>query len=602
MKLQRIQVSVLSLLRRNRVTSRRAGRRARPCFAPERLEVRCLAAADAPLTAQSWPIVGNENQPLKNPSLFIPPDSTGASPRGPIVAYFEDADPNSSANDFMASIDWGDGTPPSLGDITAQGVPGNGPIYRVTGDHTYAEEGSYTVTVVVNDIDFDGTGIVTTGLATIADTPPVLTPVPFTIPEGRQFAGPVATISELTEPTVPETPQIQEPPTDFRATIDWGDGSPLTEGTIVSQSGELIVTGQHMYADAGSNTSSVFPVTVTVFDDGGSFVRVVSQGTVTDVPIHLTGFLNPASDSGVSHSDGITNVTQPSFFGMSEPDSVIRISAISQLSPGTIIPLGQVAADASGAWSLTSEVALSDGSYTIVALAVDHAGNTTASTQFTPDPATGKGLLVIDTTGPKVSGIKFDRSTSKITITLQDHGGGLDQSTLLDGSSYRFWRPGVKRGDVLVTGVTMSSQATSNTGQTVSLILNNGKRIKNGSIFGTVVSGGIRDIAGNALDGEFYGTLASGNNKPGGDFQARIDLLRNGSMSLRPIDSTVSPVAHSVTPVTKATTGAAVHHGHASASALGHSGSHRTGSHVHDSVIATFDLHSVARSKRQFQP
>ncbi len=38
-------------------------------------------------------------------------------------------------------------------------------------------------------------------------------------------------------------------------------------------------------------------------------------GTVNDVPITLTGHLDPASDGGVSNHDGITNVAQPIFDG-----------------------------------------------------------------------------------------------------------------------------------------------------------------------------------------------------------------------------------------------------------------------------------------------
>src|SRR5262249_49502385 len=38
------------------------------------------------------------------------------------VASFIDADPNAKTANFVASIDWGDGTPPSAGAISADGV------------------------------------------------------------------------------------------------------------------------------------------------------------------------------------------------------------------------------------------------------------------------------------------------------------------------------------------------------------------------------------------------------------------------------------------------------------------------------------------------
>ncbi|RUL81414.1 hypothetical protein [Tautonia sociabilis] len=45
-------------------------------------------------------------------------------------------------------------------------------------------------------------------------------------------------------------------------------------------------------------------------------------------------------------------------------------------------------------------------------------------------------------------------------------------------------------------------------------------------------SGGVRDLAGRPLDGEFSRTLPSGNGVPGGDFQAGI--ASNGFFSYRP--------------------------------------------------------------------
>ena len=45
------------------------------------------------------------------------------------------------------------------------------------------------------------------------------------------------------------------PLSDFTATIDWGDGTPLTAGTISQPvpGGAFIVSGSHTYADSGVN-------------------------------------------------------------------------------------------------------------------------------------------------------------------------------------------------------------------------------------------------------------------------------------------------------------------------------------------------------------
>ncbi len=61
------------------------------------------------------------------------------------VATFTTPDLNSQAGDFTAMVSWGDGTT----DI-ASVSDGNG-SFTVTDDHTYAEKGSYPITVQISD-------------------------------------------------------------------------------------------------------------------------------------------------------------------------------------------------------------------------------------------------------------------------------------------------------------------------------------------------------------------------------------------------------------------------------------------------------------------
>src|SRR5262249_41686581 len=67
------------------------------------------------------------------------------------VATFTDPDPNASAsaNEYSASIDWGDGTTATAGTISGP----TGGQFTVTGGHTYADEGSYQITVTITDTD-----------------------------------------------------------------------------------------------------------------------------------------------------------------------------------------------------------------------------------------------------------------------------------------------------------------------------------------------------------------------------------------------------------------------------------------------------------------
>jgi hypothetical protein len=192
--------------------------------------------------------------------------------------------------------------------------------------------------------DVEGAATIVAGSAIIADavlaasaTQPTvntteagLFPVPVFGPS--LFHGPVASFSDG-NPTAP--------PSDFTATIDWGDGTPLTAGTVSQPGGvgtAFIVSGAHTYADSGvttgTGTSGTYPIQVFVVDVGGSRLTMDNTAHVADNSIALTGALNPASDSGLSTGTvDTTNVTQPDFTGKSEPLSTVTLSA-------TLLPSG----------------------------------------------------------------------------------------------------------------------------------------------------------------------------------------------------------------------------------------------------------------------
>ena len=83
---------------------------------------------------------------------------------------------------------------------------------------------------------------------------------------------------------------------DFTATIDWGDGTAPTTGTVSYNSVTKVYTvaGSHIYAEEGTYTP-----TVTVKDNvdvgGASSTTITGTATITDAP--LTGS-SAASASG----------------------------------------------------------------------------------------------------------------------------------------------------------------------------------------------------------------------------------------------------------------------------------------------------------------
>jgi hypothetical protein len=111
------------------------------------------------------------DQPLTATPLALS-RAPGAPFTGP-VATFTDADSVSNPTNYMATVDWGDGSPPSAGTITANGAG----RYVVNASHTYGTTGTYSVTVKVTDIDashdVSGAVVVAHSTASVGNLPAV---------------------------------------------------------------------------------------------------------------------------------------------------------------------------------------------------------------------------------------------------------------------------------------------------------------------------------------------------------------------------------------------------------------------------------------------
>jgi hypothetical protein len=172
------------------------------------------------------------------------------------VASLVDANPIAPATDFTSGagsilIDWGDGMT-SSGTVLQPG--GVGTTFFVQGTHTYAQEGSHTISVTVTDVGLMMAS--TTTSVTINDAPLSLSTNPIKVMAGMTFNGQVATFSDA-NPSAPLS--------DFTATIDWGDSTGTTPGMISQTGTTFVVMGSHVYA---TNDTHIFRVTVN--DVGGS--------------------------------------------------------------------------------------------------------------------------------------------------------------------------------------------------------------------------------------------------------------------------------------------------------------------------------------------
>src|SRR5262249_23565311 len=126
------------------------------------------------------------------------------------------------------------------------------------------------------------------------------------------------------------------PASDFSATINWGDGTPPTAGTIVQNSAATktapavySVLGSHVYTASGAFTISV----MIVNHKGGSPVNATNVAVATATGGALSAQLDPGSDSGPSNTDGVTNVANPTITGTTVANA--QLTVVAQSSTGS---------------------------------------------------------------------------------------------------------------------------------------------------------------------------------------------------------------------------------------------------------------------------
>jgi hypothetical protein len=204
------------------------------------------------------------------------------------VATATDADPKSTAAEYTATIQWGDAST-STGTISG---PTGGP-FTISGTHTYAEDGIYSVTVTITDIDTGANTSTVTSRANVADSPLAArcaTPATSLL----SFSGSVATFTDGNPGATSS---------DFTAIVDWGDAS-NSAGTISGPTGgPFTVSGSHVYSSTGDHT-----ISVSIVDAGGS--AATASGCT-----ELTYTFAPSGGSFVIGDEDSANGTAVTFWG-----------------------------------------------------------------------------------------------------------------------------------------------------------------------------------------------------------------------------------------------------------------------------------------------
>jgi hypothetical protein len=238
------------------------------------------AVADAPLTAAGTTIASTEGMPF-----------AGA------VASFTDANPNGAVGEFAATITWGDGRT-SSGTITANAGGG----FAVTGTHTYAEEGVNVVAVTITDAG--GSIATANGTTNVADAP--LTVVSQATAAGFQNI----TTGQQPLAVFGDAAGVESAIGEYRANIDWGDGTPSEQGVIGISNGKITVFGSHTFADGGT-----FHPHVLLADAGSSVTGVGTVNVATDISSEVRAWNTPANGDALEEIDFVKNTSGSNITG-----------------------------------------------------------------------------------------------------------------------------------------------------------------------------------------------------------------------------------------------------------------------------------------------
>ncbi len=200
------------------------------------------------------PLSATENTPLTNVQVatFTDPDDTTTP------------EPGSS---YTVSINWGDGVT-SAGTATVTSTNASGSTYSVTGTHTYATSTasghSFPIIVSIVDPSWPAKLILDTSATVAVATTPFNKLTGSGVPvtgalENTSFTAPVATFTD----TIPFGGS-PNPVGTYTATINWGDGSSTSTGTITLGTNNgttetYKVSGTHTYL-----TESVTPYAISV--------------------------------------------------------------------------------------------------------------------------------------------------------------------------------------------------------------------------------------------------------------------------------------------------------------------------------------------------
>src|SRR5579871_4846022 len=220
------------------------------------------------------------------------------------VATFTDpggAEPNAAdpigsiGNHYTATIDWGDNSGASTGQITL-----NGNFFTVTGSHTYSQAGAFTTTVTIMHESAPATTVQGRVTVTQVQGPTITSAGNQTAVEGIASSLNLGSFTDSNSSA-----------TSWTVDVNWGDNTPHATFTTTGQG--TLGSQAHIYGEEGTYT-----VTATVTNNLGVSGTATFQVNVSDPAVVASAVSFPAPINGALNNQTVATFTDP---GGAEPNA-----------------------------------------------------------------------------------------------------------------------------------------------------------------------------------------------------------------------------------------------------------------------------------------
>jgi hypothetical protein len=253
-----------------------------------------------------------------------------------VLATFTDPAGPEATTEYTAVVNWGDGS--SAETITPTF---SGGTFAVSGSHTYAEEGTYTVSVHIQHGTAANMTVTTSAVVADQQIQGLVVTPPSNVTGAKEGLA-TGSVTNLATFNDPASYGVETATGDFTATIDWGDGSTSLGTVVATSNGNYQVNApSHTYVQEGTYT-----ISFTVKHDSQSPVTVSSAPfAVADQQISTPAVaaLTPQEQVATGPLVGIATFTDPAGAGIetvSDFSATINWGDSSSLDTGTIVNLG----------------------------------------------------------------------------------------------------------------------------------------------------------------------------------------------------------------------------------------------------------------------